>query len=271
LASFSRERFSDTVGRNLTALEKILRYNLEQNFLFFRISSNTIPFATHPVNHINWKRHFSSDLARIGCFIRAHGFRISMHPDQFVLINTPSRQILDRSLADLKYHASFLDALGLDQTAKIQIHVGGIYGDKPSAMARFINVYKTLPEAIKKRLVIENDDRLYSLKDCLELNAQTGVPVLFDNFHHECLNNGESVLGALQDAAATWKSSDGVQMVDYSEQEPRARRGRHAETLSPELFRAFISQTSRIDKDIMLEIKDKEKSAEKAMEVLANQ
>lgn len=267
LASFTTERFLSTVKSNLNCLERILQYNAEQGFEFFRISSDTIPFATHPVNTCDWLHEFNADLKRIGAFIKKHRMRISMHPDQFVLINTPSPDILRKSVADLTYHASFLDAMGLDTTAKIQIHVGGVYGDKPAAMARFVAAYKELPSTIKRRLVIENDDRLFSLRDCMEIHAAIGIPILFDNFHHECLNNGELLSAALVSSSKTWKAEDGILMVDYSEQEPGARRGKHATSIDPKKFGDFL-KAAKVDMDIMLEIKDKEASALRALPVL---
>lgn len=75
--------------------------------------------------------------------------RISMHPDHFVLINSPNEDIQEKSVAELKYHCDFLDALGLDSSHKIQIHVGGVYGDKPTATQRFIDRYKQLSAQVK--------------------------------------------------------------------------------------------------------------------------
>jgi UV DNA damage endonuclease len=134
-------------------------------------------------------------------------------------------------------------------------------------------------DSIKRRLVIENDDRLYSLKDCLQISQQTGIPIVFDSFHHECYSNEEQQLLlqiALQRAMSTWKSSeDGLPIVDYSSQDTRnkednksSRKGKHAETIDTSLFRKFLKETEGLDFDIMLEIKDKEKSALKALEVV---
>jgi UV DNA damage endonuclease len=126
-----------------------------------------------------------------------------------------------------------------------------------------------LPEAVKVRLVVENDDRLYSLRECLSLHDETGVPILFDNFHHECLNHGEPMRLALRLAAATWHSTrDGVLMMDYSSQAPGERRGKHTDTLVPELFEAFLADLDGLDVDMMLEIKDKEASAVRAIQLL---
>ena len=99
-----------------------------------------------------------------------------MHPDQFVLINSPKESIVENSFRELAYHCSILDLMSLDSSAKIQLHVGGVYGDKALAMKNFEKNYRTmLSDSIKKRLVIENDDRLYNVNNCLCIHDRTGI------------------------------------------------------------------------------------------------
>ncbi|MDP3182294.1 MAG: UV DNA damage repair endonuclease UvsE [Desulfobaccales bacterium] len=167
LNSYSAERLLETVKINLECLLQILEFNVSHNLLFFRISSNLVPFASHPICTFNWQDFFKDDFKKIGSFIKSHDLRISLHPDQFVLINSLKEKVLDSSLKELVYHAEILDLLQLDSSAKIQIHAGGIYGNKKESLERFISNYHKLDESIKKRLVIENDDTNYSLKDCL--------------------------------------------------------------------------------------------------------
>jgi UV DNA damage endonuclease len=113
--------------------------------------------------------------------------------------------------------------------------------------------------------VIENDERLYTIEDCLAIHERTGIPVIADSFHHALHNNGERFAGLLKPLRATWKTQDGIPMVDYSSQEPGKRVGAHAEHIVPEEFRQFLHDTRHADFDIMLEIKDKEKSALSAL------
>ena len=279
LASYSENRLIQTLKTNLIHLAQILRYNVKNNFLFFRISSDLVPFASHPICKLNWHRTFQSEFEEIGNFINKHNIRISMHPDQFVILNSPNAKTVKNSINELKYHCNILDAMCLDETAKVQIHVGGVYKNKQDATDRFIRIFnsnsKFVDGSIKKRLVIENDDRLYSLMDCLSINQETGIPIVFDAFHHELLNNDEPLRIALQKAMSTWKMGyDGFPMIDYSSQnkvdrgENKGRRGRHIETIDLLLFKRFLKETQHLNFDIMLEIKDKEKSALKALEVL---
>jgi UV DNA damage endonuclease len=190
-----------------------------------------------------------------------------MHPDQFVLLNACDEGVFQRSIAELAYQTQVLDLMGLDTTAKVQIHVGGVYGDKPLSMDRFADKYDLLDPVIKNRLVIENDERLYSISDCLDLHERTGIPIIADLFHHALHNNAERFADLLTPLKATWKARDGIPMVDYSSQEPGKRAGAHAEHIVPDDFRQFLNETRLADFDIMLEIKDKEKSALCALDI----
>lgn len=261
LASYSDDRLRDTVQANLTCLMSILDYNARQGLLFLRITSDLVPFASHPVCTFPWEWHFRSEFQGLGQYMISHGFRISLHPDQFVLLNTPDPDVLTRSIEELEYHVQVLDLLGMGRSAKIQIHIGGVYGDKGESMQRFIRNYGHLDEAILNHLIIENDERFYTFSDCLEIHRQTGVPVLFDTFHHTLSNQGESVAALLPVLKRTWKSADGIPMVDYSSQQSGKRSGAHTEHIDIADFLRFLKDTSSIDCDIMLEIKDKEKSA----------
>jgi UV DNA damage endonuclease len=267
LTSYNEVRMSEIIAGNLACLEKILAFNVHHGLLFFRITSDLVPFASHPVCTFPWWEEFAGEFDTIGAYIRQHGFRISMHPDQFVLINAMDKRVLQRSIADLKYQVQVLDLMGLDPSAKVQVHVGGMYGDKQVAIERFLKRYDLLESAIQERLVIENDERLYSLSDCLAIHEQCGIPVIADTFHHSLLNNGERFLSLLTSVRKTWKGKDGIPMIDYSSQEPGRRFGAHAMHIVEEDFRQFITETMPTDFDIMLEIKDKEKSALAALDI----
>ncbi len=255
-----------TVDNNLHCLKEMLQFNLEHNILFFRITSDLIPFASHPVCKFNWQDHFKEEFKHIGDFIRKHDMRLSMHPDQFILINSPDKGVLERSIKELDYHQQVLDLMGLDNAAKIQIHVGGVYNDKNKSMERFKERYHDL-DKVKERLIIENDDRNYSLKDCIDIHSKTGIPLLFDVFHHGLNNNGETIKECFDMFSGTWKNRDGLPMVDYSSQQSGKRQGKHSESIDPEDFGRFLEESRPFDFDIMLEIKDKEKSALKALEI----
>ena len=267
LKSYSEMRLLEIAESNLRCLAKILRFNLKHNLLFFRITSDLIPFASHPICRLNWQRHFERQFLEIGDFIRNCDMRISMHPDQFTLINSLDERVFENSVRELFYHTQILDLMQLDNSAKIQIHVGGVYNNKEKSLKRFTERFKKLDEVIKRRLVVENDDRSYNLKDCLRISATTKIPVLFDILHHELNSSGETIEDAFKLFTKTWKEDDGLPMVDYSSQEVGKRKRKHVETINLQHFRDFLKKSRNYNFDVMMEIKDKETSALSAIEI----
>jgi len=267
LKSYSPARLIETVEENLHCLRKTLEFNVQHGLLFFRIGSQLVPFASHPICTFDWQGHFSAQFVALGEWIKRHNMRISMHPDQFVLLNALDQKIVKNSIAELEYHGEVLDLLGLDRAAKVQIHVGGVYGDRAAAKDRFISVFKTLSDSLKARLAVENDDHRFDLADCIDIHEQTEMPVIFDSFHHECMNRDESVREALILAAQTWSIADGLPMTDYSSQRQGGRPGSHTYGIDLAHFKGYLRDTEGVDFDIMLEIKDKEISALQAIEV----
>lgn len=224
-----------------------------------------MPFASHKVCRIDWQLDFKAEFDEISSYIKLNNMRVCMHPDQFTIINCLDPGIYEKSAAELVYHSDLMRSLGLGRQAKIQIHVGGMYNDKTASIKRFIARYKKLPQTIKKHLVIENDDRLFSFKDCITIHRETGIPVVLDILHHS-LNGGKGPAEELmRDFVKTWQKHDGLPVLDYSIQKKGARKGAHALSISQAHFSRFLLNTKPYDFDIMLEIKDKEKSALKAV------
>jgi UV DNA damage endonuclease len=268
LKSYSETRLKDSIKNNIDCLLRILQFNLEHRLFFFRISSDIVPFASHPINRFNWQKYFQEEFEEISEFIVKNRMRISMHPDQFTLINSIRDEVFERSKKELKYHVEILDLMKLDTSAKIQIHVGGAYGNKKKSIDRFVTRFNELDDSIIQRLVIENDDRLYDLNDCLKINAQIQIPILLDVFHHKLNNSAnQTIEECFRLTTKTWnEKKDGIPMVDYSSQKTNGSLRQHSETINIEDFALFLKQTKPFDFDVMLEIKDKEKSAIKAVD-----
>jgi len=247
---------------------KILEYNIKNNIFFFRITSDLIPFASHPVMQFKWQDHFKSTFKNIGNFIKDYGMRITMHPGQYTFLNSHNEEVYRNAIKDLEYHVDLIDLMGLESTAKVQIHVGGVYGDKEKSIWRFVEKYNKLEDKIKKRLIIENDDRSYNLNDCLLISHQVKIPIVFDIYHHSCYNNGESLTEAFDSFIKTWHFEDGIPIVHYSSEHHIKGKSKHAEFIDLPHFKKFIKSTKNYDFDIMLEIKDKETSALKAIDII---
>ncbi|MDD2190431.1 MAG: UV DNA damage repair endonuclease UvsE [Eubacteriales bacterium] len=265
------EILSTLIQSNLEALDNILDYNIKNGIKLFRISSDIIPFGSHPVNTLKWWETFNDQLKGIGNKALINSIRLSMHPGQYTVLNSPDEAVVERAVKDLKYHTQFLDTMGLGQEHKIILHMGGIYGDKTSALKRFIKQYRCLDENIWQRLVIENDDCQYDISDVLSIGESEGIPVVFDNLHHQVNpNNKNSEIEWINACRNTWKQSDGLQKLHYSQQNAEKRLGSHSTTLDIDVFLQFYKRISKQDVDIMVEVKDKNLSAIKCINTIAS-
>lgn len=260
-------RLRDLISRNLRALETMVDYNRESGIRLYRISSDIIPFASSPVNDVPWETEYREQLRTIGDKIRAAGMRVSMHPGQYTVLNSPNPETFDNAVRELLYHARFLDALHVGLTHKIILHVGGVYGDKKQAAQRFAYRYAVLDERIRGRLVIENDDKCYHVEDVLSLGKSLMIPVVFDNLHHAANPPGVDSTDADWVAACreTWKAGDGPQKIHYSQEDPLKRRGAHSATIAADEFLLYVNGLPPEKPDIMLEVKDKNISALKCI------
>lgn len=271
LRNVNKEKLREITSSNLISLEKIIDYNIKMNIKLFRISSDVVPFGSHRVNNLNWQYEFEDDLKRIGRKIIESGMRVSMHPGQYTVLNSQDEKVVQNAIKDLKYHTDFLKSLGVDSTNKLVLHVGGVYGDKEKAIVAFIKNYVQLEQSIKDRLVLENDDKNYSIEDVLNISKSTGAPVIFDNLHN-MLNPSKIDIPEtewIKMCGETWKDSDGKQKIHYSQQRKDANAGAHSGTIRINEFLEFYQnlKSHSIDKkiDIMLEVKDKNLSAIKCI------
>jgi UV DNA damage endonuclease len=260
LRNASPERLRDLIKLNLTNLATLLRLNAARDIRLFRISSDVIPFASHPINDVPWWREFASELWEIAEIIRGEDIRVSMHVGPYTVLSSPNMQTLAASVADLEYHARFLDSVSFDVTHKVIVHGGGVYGDKAASMQRWSENVQRLPLNIRNRLTIENDERLYGSEDALALSRNVGIPWVFDVFHHRVFaGEKEDVRVPLRLAAATWSPMDGVPKIHYSSQAKDSRPGAHADYVLAAEFEAFLSVTGdTADFDCMLEAKAKD-------------
>jgi UV DNA damage endonuclease len=256
---------------NLEALDKILDYNIHNDIKLFRISSDIIPFGSHPVNTVKWWEKFNAQLNELGRKATTNNMRLSMHPGQYTVLNSPDEAVVERAVEDLSYHARFLDAMSLGKEHKIILHIGGIYGEKTTALKRFVQNYRCLDENIRQRLVIENDDRQYAISDVLSIGEREGIPVVFDNLHHQVNpDNNCSDIEWVTACANTWKRSDGPQKLHYSQQNAGKRLGSHSATLNVDDFLHFYKWLPKKDVDVMVEVKDKNLSAIKCINAIAS-
>ncbi len=198
------------LSRSLDYLEQVFSYLERGAFRMFRLAGGTVPYGTHPdLPALDYRRQLDACAERLdelGARARGMGLRLSTHPGQYTVINGPEPVLTGKAALDLDQDAFLLDRLGQGPEAVVVVHVGGVYGDKPAALARWVTAYEGLTERARRRLVVENDETSYDVADVLELHRRTGAPVVFDWHHHLC--NPAARLAdpseALAAACATW-------------------------------------------------------------------
>jgi UV DNA damage endonuclease len=270
LSNLTADRIVALIDGNLDALESILRWNRAHDIQVFRLSSNLIPFGSHPANDVPWWDVFGPRLAELGRLVRAADMRLSTHPGQYIVLSSTREDVVDAAIAELEYHDRLLGALGLDSSHKIVIHPGSGAADPRSALDRFAAAYERLSPATAARLVIENDER-WPLATTLAWAQRLGLPVVFDVFHHRLAPSLEesSVRELVQLAGETWGAQDGRQEVHFSTQAAGKRPGAHAERVDLDAFAEFVDVVGDLPLDCILEVKDKERSVLRAQAVLS--
>lgn len=196
----------DIIHGNIASLQKAIDFCEVNGIFSFRITSDFMPVSTHPVCGYRLENlpdcdRIKKSLIKCGQKAKKVGIRLTFHPDQFVILSSPKEAVVEKSIVDLEYHATLADLLGADV---INIHGGGGYGDKELALSRFEENFKRLPPNVKKRLTLENDDKVFTPKDLLPLCHRLKVPLVYDVHHHRCLPDGLTIEEATREAIATW-------------------------------------------------------------------
>lgn len=205
----------------------------------FRIMSPLFPRITHP--EVGYSLDDLSDGGKIGdllgvvrSFAEQHDIRLSFHPDQFVVLSSPHPRVVANSIRELEYQAMLAEAVGADV---INLHAGGVYGNKMSALRRFSQVFADLPENVRSRLTLENDDVSYTVSDLLPVCDQLAIPLVYDVHHHRCRPDDLSEEEATQLAGETWQRRGREQYCHLSS--PKAGWGKgnprpHADYINPD-------------------------------------
>ena len=262
------------LGISIQRLAKIFEYLADEDIRMYRMASGLAPYATHPdmPRFHGQVIECSGQLAELGAKARAQGLRLSLHPSQYIVLNALDEGVAERSVADIELQAEILEAMGLDDRAVVVLHVGGVYGDRQAALVRFAQRFENLSPVAQRRLVVENDDSRFGVKDVLWLHKRVGIRVVFDAHHFSCYNPDRLELtDAARQCLATWSSWDAVPKVhfasprtDWGFRHGSTENGRspnwraHAEFIDPFSFIQFYRPLAELAPDVMIEAKAKD-------------
>lgn len=265
---------------SLEYLDQILDHLAKHRIPMYRLSSDLAPYATHPdmPQFRGMVAESKAELAALGAKATSLDIRLSFHPSQYVVLNSPDPELVAKSVWDLLSQAEMLDLMGLGPEAVLVIHVGGTYGDIPASRERWVQTWHTLPEPVRRRLVLEHDDLRFSAADVLWIHEQTGVRIIFDHQHFWCLNPERADLAeTFAKVMATWPS-DQQPKIHYSSPRTEMREKivvdkitrkkisrsvapvftGHADFCNPFEFATFMRMVADFDFDVMLEAKAKD-------------
>lgn len=187
--TFTVERAKEQAIQNIKDILPLVEWNQGHGINHLRLSSEMFPHFTDPEVESYTLDFAIPYLKQAGDLVKTYGHRITMHPGQFNQIGTPSQDVFEKTVHDLDYQASILDAMEMDNSSILCIHGGGIYGDKENTMRRWVDQFDELPTRVKRRIAIENCEKCYSVSDCLQLAEDCNIPVIYDTHHYYCYHS----------------------------------------------------------------------------------
>ena len=254
-------KLNNIIIENLTNLEKIIDYNIKNNIHFYRLTSKLIPLATINEINIDYINKYQEYYQKIAKKIKDNNLRIDTHPDQFCILNSTKKDIILNSINILKYHYNILNALNIKNKIII-LHIGSSVLGKQNSIKRFINNFNKLPLYLKESIALENDDKIYNIKDCLELCEKLNIPMVLDYHHHLCNNDNLNIDIYLKRIFNTWHNLP--PKIHFSSPKNNTKKDfrTHHDYIDPIEFIKFLDKIKHlnIDLDIMLECKAKDEA-----------
>lgn len=257
--NYNTSKLLEITKNNLDSLYEIIKYNVKNNFHFYRLTSKLVPLATHDKVDFDYITPLLDEYKKIGKLINDNNIRVDTHPDQYAVLNSMNSKIVKNTVEILEYHYKIMDALGIKDKIII-LHVGSSACGKKASITRFINNFNKLPDHIKKCIAVENDDKVYNIKDVLELCHKINVPMVLDYHHFICNNEKEDINDYLKEIIDTWDGK--LPKMHFSSPKSKLKKEfrSHSDYINKECFIEFINILKKQDKDIdiMLEAKAKD-------------
>lgn len=244
---------------NLNALRNILKYNVRNDIHFYRITSNLVPLATHPdVYNWNYRKIFKAEFEEIGNIIKSSDMRVDTHPDQFNVINSLDGNVVINTIRNLYFHVNLFE--DLNYNGQMVLHVGSGAGGKENAINRFCTNFKSYPNEITSKIILENDDKTFTAKDVLKICETLSIPMVLDMHHHNVKNDNNELAEILPDIIKTWDNNIFPPKYHFSSPKDSVLDRKHADFIDCNEFIKFIDilRESNVDADIMLEAKRKD-------------
>lgn len=244
------DKLNSVVISNLEVLEEIINYNIKNIIHFYRMSSKIIPLATKDDVVFDYINKYKNYYDRIGNKIRKSNMRVDFHPDQFAVLNSTKKEVVDNTIKILDYHYKLLDVLGIKEKVLV-LHIGGNTFGKDNSIRRFINSFDKLPNYLKRSIVIENDDKVFNVSDCIKISKEIGTPIVLDYHHHNCNKSDFD----MHDILDSWREK--IPKMHFSSPRNKKDYRSHADYINSDDFISFIDILKNYDRDVDIMIEAK--------------
>ncbi len=252
-------KLESVIISNFLGLECLLKYNIKNDISFFRMTSKLIPLATKDEVVFDYITPYKKYFDKLSGLCK--NIRIDMHPDQYTVLNSVKEEVVLNSIKNLEYHYNILSALGVKNKV-ILIHVGSSFFGKEKSITRFINTFKKLPLHLQKSIAIENDDKVFNIKDCLYISSVLNIPFVLDYHHYNCNNDGEDIDDYFVSIFNTWKVLK--PKIHFSSPKSKLKKEfrSHHDYINVNEFIIFLERVKKynVDVDVMLEAKAKDEA-----------
>lgn len=256
------QKIKELTLKNLSLIEDNLKWNIQNSIFFYRVTSNVVPFATHTLtrDELKWEWYNDKEIleftSKIKDLVLNNNVRLTVHPGQYSPLNTPNKKVLKSTFLDFEYHDKMMDLMG---GTDMITHVGGMYGDKEKAKIEFIHNYFNLSDSIRRKLRLENDDKIFTVEDVLEISNVCDIPVCLDIHHHNCNPCEKDIRELFPLVVETWENV-GKPKTHISSGKTHPLDRSHASYIRREDIEEFLSIIGDYDVDIMFESKMKDLS-----------
>lgn len=250
-------KLDKVIKSNFRNLKEILIYNIKNGIYFFRMTSNLIPLGTHPQVDFKVFDRYESEFNEIGKIINENNLRVDIHPDQFCVLNSENEDVVISTIRILEFYQNMLKKMNL-KTYMI-LHIGGRGKSKEEGINRFINNFKRLNKELQQMIVLENDDKIYNIKDTLKICEELKIPMCLDYHHFLCNKEDEKIEDYIERIFNTWK---GIPKIHFSSPKNKKEYRAHNNYIDSTVFIDFLNKVKFIDMDfdIMIEAKAKDEA-----------
>lgn len=260
-------------AENLQNTLRVMHHAVAHDIRIYRLSSKLIPLLGHELT-AGWDfwGKLGPEFKAVGAYAREKEMRVSFHPDHYTLLNSKSKDVIDHSIADLERHVKMFELMDLDERAKLVMHVGGSFKDKAESLQRFQTTWERVPEHVRKRVTLENDDKTYTALETLSLCETLGIPMVLDIHHHRCNPGGENLRDLVPRIFRLWAPTGLVPKIHVSSPKSEDDIRSHADFIDLDDLLPFLDlarEAGDTGLDIMVEAKQKDESAIRLSQALA--